>query len=122
MEWPREGDAHAAKNDWCKTMRNKDDILKEKAKLADDALRLAKITLGDLEACVGEASVRDLLQIFNSAVKAHRDLTSDIITIEKEDAEMAEKMKESKEEKDLSKQYNSKVDELLKSLKSKPTE
>ena len=97
--------------------RAKDDIMREKAKLADDALRLAKTTLGDLEACAGEASVRDLLQIFNSAIKAHRELTADIITIEKEDAELAEKAKESQAEKELGKAYNTKVDALLKSLK-----
>lgn len=93
--------------------------MREKAKLADDALRLAKTTLGDLEACAGEASVRDLLQIFNSAIKAHRELTSDIIAIEKEDAELAEKAKETQAEKDLGKHYNTKVDELLASLKNK---
>ena len=98
-------------------MRNKEDILREKALLADNALRLAKTTLGDLEACAGEASVRDLLQIFNSAVKAHRELTSDILTIEKEDAEAAEKLKETTNEKQLANEYKGKVDELLKNLK-----
>jgi len=98
-------------------MRNKEDILREKALLADNALRLAKTTLGDLEACAGEASVRDLLQIFNSAVKAHRELTSDILTIEKEDAEAAEKLKETANEKQLANEYKGKVDELLKNLK-----
>ena len=99
------------------TMKNKEDILREKKQLADNALRLAKTTLGDLEACAGEASVRDPLQIFNSAVKAHRDLTSDVLTIEKEDAEAAEKAKEAVSEKDLSAQYSGKVEELLKNLK-----
>ena len=101
-------------------MDNKDQILRNKAKLAENALRLAETTLGDLEACAGEASVRDLLQIFNSALKAHRELTSDILAIEKEDAEAAEKAKESPTEKDLAVQYDSKVQELLNSLKNKP--
>jgi hypothetical protein len=99
-------------------MRNKEDILREKALLADNALRLAKTTLGDLEACAGEASVRDLLQIFNSAVKAHRELTSDILTIEKEDAEAAEKMKETANEKQLANEYKGKVDQLLSGLRN----
>ena len=102
--------------------RSKDDILREKSKLAEDALRVAKTTLGDLEACAGEASVRDLLALFQATIKAHRELTNDIIAIEKEDAEMAEKAKESSSEKELSKQYNSKVDALLKSLKNNTTE
>ena len=98
-------------------MDKKDQILRNKAKLAENALRLAETTLGDLEACAGEASVRDLLQIFNSALKAHRELTSDILAIEKEDAEAAEKAKEMMSEKDLSMQYEGKVAELLKNLK-----
>lgn len=98
-------------------MDKKDQILRNKAKLAENALRLAETTLGDLEACAGEASVRDLLQIFNSALKAHRELTSDILAIEKEDAEAAEKAKETASEKDLSTQYEGKVAELLKNLK-----
>ena len=98
-------------------MDKKDQILRNKAKLAENALRLAETTLGDLEACAGEASVRDLLQIFNSALKAHRELTSDILAIEKEDAEAAEKAKETMSEKDLSTQYEGKVAELLKNLK-----
>lgn len=101
-------------------MKNKDEILRNKAKLAENALRLAETTLGDLEACASEASVRDLLNIFNSALKAHRELTSDILQIEKEDAEAAEKAKESPAEKELSVQYDSKVQELLNSLKNKP--
>jgi hypothetical protein len=98
-------------------MDKKDQILRNKAKLAENALRLAETTLGDLEACAGEASVRDLLQIFNSALKAHRELTADILAIEKEDAEAVEKAKESQSEKDLSAQYSGKVEELLKNLK-----
>jgi len=98
-------------------MDNKDQILRNKAKLAENALRLAETTLGDLEACASEASIKDLLSIFNSALKAHRELTSDILAIEKEDAEAAEKAKETASEKDLSTQYEGKVAELLKNLK-----
>ena len=101
-------------------MDKKDQILRNKAKLAENALRLAETTLGDLEACAGEASIRDLLNIFQASLKAHRELTSDILAIEKEDAEAAEKAKESPAEKDLSVQYDSKVQELLNNLKNKP--
>ncbi len=98
-------------------MKNKEEILKNKAKLAEDSLRLAETTLSDLEVCASEASVRDLLNIFTASLKAHRELTSDILAIEKEDAELAEKAKESKAEKELSSQYTGKVEELLKNLK-----
>ena len=101
-------------------MDKKDQILRNKAKLAEDALRLAETTLGDLEACAGEASVRDLLNIFTASLKAHRELTSDILAIEKEDAEAAEKAKETSSEKNLAIQYDGKVQELLNSLKNKP--
>jgi hypothetical protein len=98
-------------------MDKKDQILRNKAKLAENALRLAETTLGDLEVCAGEASVRDLLNIFTASLKAHRELTADILAIEKEDAEAAEKAKESQSERDLSAQYDGKVAELLKNLK-----
>ncbi len=98
-------------------MKNKEEILKNKAKLAEDSLRVAETTLKDLEVCANEASVRDLLNIFTASLKAHRELTSDILAIEKEDAELAEKSKESKAEKELSSQYSGKVEELLKNLK-----
>ena len=103
-------------------MKPKEQLINEKQQLAEDALRLAKTTLGDLEACISEASVRDLLNVFNSALKAHRELTGDLLEIARQDAEAAEKAKESQSERDLSKQYNSKVDELLKSLKTNNSE
>ena len=59
---------------------------------------------------MGEAGVRDLLNIFNSAVKTHRELMSDVISIED---------KQSKEEEKLAEQYTGKVDELLKKITNK---
>jgi hypothetical protein len=88
-------------------MKNKEELLAQKVKLANDALDLAKDSLSDLKACMGECGVRDLVQIFNSAVKAHRDLSADIISAEET---------ESKQEKDLAKEYTGKVDDLLKKL------
>jgi hypothetical protein len=90
-------------------MKNKEDLLAQKVRLANDALDLAKDSLSDLRSCMGECGVRDLVQIFNSAIKAHRDLSADIISAEET---------ESKAEKDLAKdkEYVSKVDDLLKKL------
>jgi hypothetical protein len=98
-------------------MKSKQEILTEKANLANNALRVAKTTLSDLESCAGEASIRDLLALFQASLKAHRELTSDIIQIEKEDVEALEKAKESSSEKELAAQYSGKVDELLKNFK-----
>jgi len=89
-------------------MENKNDkIIAQKEKMAADVLQVADDALQDIKACMGEAGVRDLLNIFNSAVKTHRDLMSDIISIQD---------KESKEEEKLAKEYTGKVDELLKKI------
>lgn len=90
-------------------MKNKEELIAQKVKLANDALDLAKDSLNDLKACMGDCGVRDLVQIFNSAIKAHRDLSADIISAEE---------LESKAEKELAKdkEYTGRVDELLKKL------
>jgi len=82
-------------------------IIASKEKLAADVLEVAQDALEDIKVCMSEASVKDLIQIFNSAVKTHRDLMSDIVAIQD---------KETKEEKDLAKEYTGKVDELLKRI------
>ncbi len=84
-----------------------DKIIQQKEKLAADVLQVADDALQDIKACMGEAGVRDLINIFNSAVKTHRDLMSDIIGIEE---------KQTKEEDKLAEQYTGKVDELLKKI------
>ncbi len=84
-----------------------DKIVAQKEKMAADVLQVADDALQDIKACMGEAGVRDLLNIFNSAVKTHRDLMSDIIGIEE---------KTSKEEEKLAQEYTGKVDELLKKI------
>lgn len=84
-----------------------DKIIAQKEKLAADVLQVADDALQDIKATMGEAGVRDLINIFNSAVKCHRDLMSDIIGIEE---------KQSKEEDKLAEQYTGKVDELLKKI------
>jgi hypothetical protein len=46
-------------------------------KLAEACLSLAHEVLQDLKAARGEASVKDLIAIFQASVKTHRDLTAD---------------------------------------------
>lgn len=82
-------------------------VIEQKSKLAEKVLKVAEQALGDIEATMGEAPVRDLIQIFNSSIKVHRDLMSDIVAIQET---------ESKQEKELAKEYSSKVDDLLKKL------
>ena len=91
-------------------MKKTEDILKTKEALAGDALKVATEALGYIEDVLPDAGVRDLISIFNSAVKTHRDLCSDILDLTAP--------KESTEEKELAKEYSSKVDELLKKFSS----
>jgi hypothetical protein len=86
---------------------NNEKIISQKERLAKDVLQVADDALQDIKACMGEAGVKDLVQIFNSAVKTHRDLMSDIISIEE---------KVSKDEEKLAQEYTGKVDELLKKI------
>jgi len=89
-------------------MENKNSkILAQKEKLAGEVLQVAEDALEDIKVCMSEASVRDLLNIFNSAVKTHRDLMSDIVAINDKESESEEK---------LAQQYSGKVDELLKRI------
>lgn len=91
-------------------MENKtnNEILAQKEKLAGEVLQVAEDALQDIKVCMGEASVRDLLNIFNSTVKTHRDLMTDIVAI---------RDKESEAEQKLATEYTGKVDELLKKIK-----
>ena len=84
-----------------------DKIIAQKEKLAADVLQVADDALQDIKATMGEAGVRDLINIFNSAVKCHRDLMSDVIGIEE---------RQTKEEDKLAQEYTGKVDELLKKI------
>ena len=87
--------------------KSNEQIIAQKEKLAAEVLQVAEDALEDIKVCMGEAGVRDLLNIFNSAVKTHRDLMSDVVSIQD---------KESKQEKELAKEYTGKVDELLKKI------
>jgi len=86
---------------------NNEKIIAREERLAAEVLQVADDALQDIKACMGEAGVRDLINIFNSAVKTHRDLMSDIIGLED---------KVSKEEEKLAQEYTGKVDELLKKI------
>ncbi len=85
--------------------KKQEDILKTKEALAADTLKVANEALGYIEDALPDAGIRDLINIFNSAIKTHRDLVGDIV-------ELTAPEKES--EKDLAKEYNGKVDELMK--------
>ncbi len=82
-------------------------ILAQKEKLAANVLQVAEDALEDIKVTMAEASVKDLISIFNSAVKTHRDLMSDIVAIQD---------KESASEEKLAQEYTGKVDELLKRI------
>ena len=82
-------------------------IIESKERLASEVLVVAEDALQDIKVCMGDAGVKDLISIFNSAIKTHRDLMSDIVSLQE---------KETKEEKELAKEYTGKVDELLKKI------
>jgi hypothetical protein len=88
--------------------KSKQDIITQKEHLATEALKVATEALGYLQDQLPECSTRDLVSIFNSAVKTHRDIVSDIVALTATD--------ESKSEAELAREYDGKVGELLKKL------
>ena len=82
-------------------------IIKQKEYLAAKTLQVAEDALEIIQSSISECSARDLVQIFNSAVKAHREIVSDIITLTEN---------EDKSEKELSKEYEGTASELIKRL------
>jgi hypothetical protein len=87
-------------------MKKHEDILKVKESLAQETLKVANEALGYIQDALPDAGIRDLINIFNSAIKTHRDICSDIVELTAP--------QESEGEKVLAKEYNSKVDDLLK--------
>jgi hypothetical protein len=85
----------------------KDEIVKQKEFLAQEALKVANEAIGMLQDQLPECSTRDLVQIFSASVKAHREITEDIVVLT---------AKESPSEAELSKEYDGKVEELLKRI------
>jgi hypothetical protein len=82
-------------------------ILQQKEHLAEKALQVAEDSLQLLQDQLDQCSARDLVTVFNSAVKVHRDIVSDILVLTEA---------ESKQEKELAKEYEGKVGELLKNF------
>jgi hypothetical protein len=83
-------------------------IIQQKEELAAQALQVAEDSLELLRDQLNDCSTRDLVQVFNSAIKAHREIVSDIVSLSTE--------VESKQEKALAREYNSTMDNLLKKL------
>lgn len=85
----------------------KDEVVKQKEFLAQEALRVANEAIGLLQDQMSECSTRDLVQIFSASVKAHREITEDIVVLTKP---------EPVSEQELAKEYDGKVEELLKRI------
>lgn len=82
-------------------------IIEQKEQLAAKALQVAEDSLELLQSQLEECSARDLVTVFNSAVKAHREIVSDIVSLTETEAES---------EKKLAKEYDGTVGKLLKGL------
>jgi len=86
---------------------HKDEIVKQKEFLAAEALKVANEAIGMLQDQLAECSTRDLVQIFSASVKAHREITEDIVVLT---------AKEPASEQELAREYDGKVEELLKRI------
>lgn len=86
---------------------HKDEIVRQKEFLAAEALKVANEAIGMLQDQLPECSTRDLVQIFSASVKAHRDITEDIVILT---------AREAPSEQELAKEYEGKVGELLKRI------
>jgi hypothetical protein len=84
-----------------------DEIVKQKEFLAAEALKVANEAIGMLQDQLPECSTRDLVQIFSASVKAHREITEDIVALT---------ARETPSEQELAKEYEGKVGELLKRI------
>lgn len=80
-------------------------IIRQKENLAAKALQVAEDSLELLQSQLEECTTRDLVTVFNSAVKVHRDIVADIVSLTEN---------ESKQERELAKEYDGKMGELLK--------
>jgi hypothetical protein len=86
---------------------HKDEIIQQKEFLAQEALKVANEAIGLLQDQMSECSTRDLVQLFSAAVKAHREITGDIVVLTAPEPES---------EQQLAKEYDGKVEELLKRI------
>jgi hypothetical protein len=85
----------------------RDAVVKQKENLAQEALLVANEAIGLLQDQMSECSTRDLVQIFSASVKAHREISEDILVLT---------AKEAPGEESLAKEYDGKVEELLKRI------
>jgi hypothetical protein len=85
----------------------REDVIRQKEFLAAEALKVANEAIGMLQDQLPECSTRDLVQIFSASVKAHREITEDIVILT---------AKESPSEESLAREYDGKVGELLKRI------
>jgi len=85
----------------------KNEVVKQKEFLAQEALKVANEAIGLLQDQMSECSTRDLVQIFSASVKAHREITEDIVLLT---------AKEPASEQELAREYDGKVEELLKRI------
>jgi hypothetical protein len=94
-------------NDLMSESKEKDAIIRQKEFLAEEALKVANEAIGLLQDQMSECSTRDLVQIFSASVKAHREITDDIVILT---------AKETPSEESLAREYDGKVEELLKRI------
>jgi hypothetical protein len=85
----------------------KDAVVKQKESLAKEALLVANEAIGLLKDQMSECSTRDLVQIFSASIKAHREIAEDILMLT---------AKEEPGEETLAREYDGKVEELLKRI------
>lgn len=83
-------------------------ILRQKEQLAAKALQVAENSLELIQDQLDECSAKDLVSVFNSSVKAHREIVSDILSLTEQ---------EPKEERQSTKDYETKVQSLLNRVK-----
>ncbi len=88
----------------------KENVIRQKEVLAQESLKVANEAIGLLQDQMSECSTRDLVQIFSAAVKAHREITDDIVVLTTK--------KEAPSEETLAREYDGKVEELLKRIKN----
>lgn len=77
-------------------MTNSNKLSKQKEQLAIRTLQVAEDSLEIIQSTLDDCGIEDLIKIFNSSVKAHREFISDV-------SSMAEA--ESKSERELAKEY-----------------
>jgi LytS/YehU family sensor histidine kinase len=86
-----------------------DKIIRQKENLAAKALQVAEDALEILQGGLEECSARDLVQVFNSAVKAHREIVSDIISLSEAEDKPSEQ--------ELAKEYKGAASSLIEKFK-----